>query len=157
MVELFLDCRMCWQLEWLYICVSSAYFKSLLPLYSVFKRYSAWRVFIVPVFSVIMKFSTFCLLSLQLISFYFTTLYHQQDLACHPYSDPYMHLVNYSHLFSYGRVDAWNHLPSNIKLLTSLNSLNQQSNFRSICFFKVIVFNQLYMLYGIIVRFLCCF
>jgi len=31
--------------------------------------------------------------------------------------------------FFYRSVDAWNHLPSNIKLLTSLYSLNQQSNF----------------------------
>jgi len=56
--------------------------------------------------------------------------------------------------FFYRNVDARNHLPSNIKLLTSLNSFKSSIKlFYLSAFFKVFVF-QLTMSYGIIVRFI---
>ena len=43
--------------------------------------------------------------------------------------------------FFYRSVDAWNHLPFNIRLLNSLNSFKSSNQTgRSVCFFKVFVF-----------------
>jgi len=69
--------------------------------------------------------------------FHLSYRYHGRDVVIHASS-------KLSLFFFYRSVDAWNHLPSNIKLITSLNSFKSAIKlFDLSAFLKCLLFNQL--------------